>query len=207
MPVYNKIYLFDDCDSIVLAALDEEAREKHFIEMLRFLVEILRPLLAAEWKVTAYLGPREYQLSSKENDVPKSDNCGWLKDETEFQTALKDSIAAAREAAAREAAARPLFLVDWSMSNLTWVPKTDGMECTVLNWLVNCEEGLKGDLICYTSSLDDEKFKQGFQKYVARFQNSKTGLRPVKLLWRWNDTPSTIYTLLHILQEQLKLRG
>ncbi len=99
---------------------------------------------------------------------------------------------------------RILFLIDWSMGNLKWGAEQGAgakSAARILEKLNAHRPGLLGTVVCYTSVPDDNDFKEGYKHY-AELLSEENRLSTMKLMWRWNDIESTLYTLKQALKKQ-----
>lgn len=199
MERYSRIYLFDDCDGMGLNAWDQNTRKDRLLYTIQLLRKTLTSFLAPPWEIIAYWGDSSYQITSDFPEKTPDFSCQWLEEQS-VAVEILDSVMAAAEKNSQEV----LFLVDWSMSNVTW--NHNKTATFILDKLDEKKERLKGTVIFYTSCLEDGDFKDGYERYFSRFSGN-SGLRCSKLMWRWNDIESTLYTLRRILQGHQKLTG
>lgn len=199
MTDYRRAYLFDDCDSNLLGSWTQQDREKRFPAIVTLLSRILFPAGETNWELIAYLGEREYRLVP-DAEEPAEIQCDWLKEETTFDRILSDILE-------RNSNMRTLILIDWSMSSLKWgLEQGTGAKSAarILKKLDAHRAGLLGTVVCYTSAPGDNDFREGYKHY-AELLSKGNRLSTMKLMWRWNDIESTLYTLKQALKKQKAL--
>lgn len=192
MEHYGRIYLFDDCDGMGLNAWNPDIRKERLQYTLQQLRKTLISSLTPPWEIIAYWGDLSYQITSDRPEETSTSPCPWL----ENQTAALEILDSVMDAAEKDFQ-KILFLVDWSMSNVTWGDNKTA--AFILDKLVEKKANLQGTVVFYTSCLEDGDFKDGYEQYSPHFSDNSS-LLCSKLMWRWNDIESTLYTLRRILQ-------
>ena len=201
---YQQIFMFDDMDTDNAALLKDKEKE-NMTKMIQVLDRMLSVnqdkkyvLLDAEkgYEITAFIGENKYYLSCKGENKSKVSVCShkWLSGEEDFNTAISDMISATGKPGTQS-----LILVDWNLAGFTWGIEYEQANATrILSRLkraISSGQNMKGTLACYSSSADHSSFVNGFEEEVTEFAVLNAAIKPIKLLWRWDDVQSTLFTL------------
>lgn len=201
---YQQIFMFDDIDTDNAAIIKDNEKE-NLIKMIRVLDKMLsanpdkeRVLLDTEkgYEITAFIGGNKYYLSCKgkiKSDVSVCEH-KWLSSEDDFNRVINDMLSATAKSDMQS-----LFLVDWSLSEFAWGIENEEQNATrILSRIKNAirsGQSIRGTLACYSSSADHSSFVNGFEEEAKEFAKLDTLIKPIKLLWRWDDIQSTLFTL------------
>lgn len=191
MASYRRVCLFDDCDSNILGAWEEQDREKRFPVIVKLLARVLFSCEDKDWELSACLGKWKYTLSPEEQE-PSKEQCDWLTSEAVFDQVLG-------KVPEEKPDHDTLFLIDWSMGNLQWESDTRSA-ALILGKLIDRKAKLRGTVVCFTSDPDADEFKEGYRIHATPLSDG-SDVTTMKMMWRWNDIESTFYTLRKILKK------
>lgn len=197
MALIERIFLIDDGDGFYF---EPDSKERNLRKLLLSLSAGGKylPLIEQWCELYAYFGSEFFSIKGVDAaDITREPSL-WLQEKKEFQKAVNLCVEKARGHTA-------LFLVDWSLSNISWsnLPLEKRTNALFLNELAKKESSLGGILVCYTAMSQDELFRKDYAKQSKKFEASKT-LRAIKLLWRWNDIDSTYFTLYRQIEGLIK---
>lgn len=196
MALIERIFLIDDGDGFYFEA---DSKERNLNKLLLSLGQggEYPSLISEDCELYAYFGSEFFSIGGGKTVAKLPSR--WLEDKQEFQKAVKFCVDKANGHTS-------LFLVDWSLSNVTWdnLPLEKRTNALFLNALAKKKSALTGVLVCYTAMSQDELFRKDYAKQSKKFESSKPKLYMVKLLWRWNDIDSTYFTLYRQIESMIK---
>lgn len=200
MALIERIFWVDDGDGFYF---EPGSKDRKLRKLLLSLGEggEYPSLISQDCELYAFLGNEFFCIKGMAGTVSKEPN-RWLEDKQEFQKAVSLCV---NEAHGHTS----LFLVDWSLSHVTWanLPLEKRTNALFLNALAREKNSLTGILVCYTAMSQDELFRKDYARQSKKFETTKSSkptLRTIKLLWRWNDIDSTYFTLYRQIESLIK---
>lgn len=200
MALIERIFWVDDGDGFYFEPGSKDRKLRKLLSSLSEGGEY-PSLISQDCELYAFLGNEFFCIKGMAGAVSKEPS-RWLEDKQEFQKAVSLCV---NEAHGHTS----LFLVDWSLSHVTWdnLPLEKRTNALFLNALSRKKNSLTGILVCYTAMSQDELFRKDYARQSKKFETTKSSkptLRTIKLLWRWNDIDSTYFTLYRQIESLIK---